>query len=169
MRPGRPWPCIWKRPNARSSPASAPRARPSTRVTRRVPAASFRSVASRNHDRWRVHSPGAGGLRSHMSETLKNYIDGAWRESSDRATFPNEDPARRGSELNRAAASTEADIDAAVGAAACAFAAWGRTALPERQAAVERFLDALASEREALARVVSQENGKTIREARGEV
>ncbi len=104
-----------------------------------------------------------------MSETLKNYIDGAWRESSDRATFPNENPARRGAELNRAAASTEADIDAAVGAAARAFAAWGRTALPERQAAVERFLDALASEREALARVVSQENGKTIREARGEV
>jgi aldehyde dehydrogenase (NAD+) len=104
-----------------------------------------------------------------MNETLGNYIDGEWREASDRATFPNENPARRGSELNRAAASTEEDIAAAITAASRAFGGWGRTALPERQAIIERFLNALAAEREALARIVSLENGKTIREARGEV
>jgi aldehyde dehydrogenase (NAD+) len=104
-----------------------------------------------------------------MTETLKNYIDGEWRASSDGATFPNENPAQRGTELNRVAASTEEDIALAITAAAQAFVTWGKTALPERQAAVERFLNTLAAEREALARIVSLENGKTIREARGEV
>lgn len=103
------------------------------------------------------------------NNTLNNYIDGEWRESSDRATFANENPAQLGSKLNLVAASTEEDIAAAIAAAARAFATWGRTALPERQAAVERFLNTLAIEREALAKIVCLENGKTIREARGEV
>ncbi len=104
-----------------------------------------------------------------MNETLKNYINGEWRQSSDRATFSNENPAQCGSELNRVAASTEQDIEAAITAASQAFTLWGKTALPERQAAVECFLNTLATEREALAKIVCLENGKTIREARGEV
>jgi len=104
-----------------------------------------------------------------MSALLRNYINGVWRESESGATFANENPAHRRSELNRAQASTAADIEAAISAASGAFRAWGRTPVAERQAIVARFLDVLAGAGEELARVVSLENGKTIRESRGEV
>ncbi len=104
-----------------------------------------------------------------MSEKILNFIDGAWTESSTGETFTNEDPSRRGSELNRAQASTEADVDAAVTAAATAFTEWRRTTVAERQALAARFLDALAGASEELATIVSRENGKTIGESRSEV
>jgi acyl-CoA reductase-like NAD-dependent aldehyde dehydrogenase len=104
-----------------------------------------------------------------MSEILLNFINGAWSESTGGDTFANEDPSRRGSELNRAQASTEVDIDATVTAAATAFTEWSRTTVPERQAFVAQFLDALAEASEELATIVSRENGKTIGESRGEV
>jgi len=104
-----------------------------------------------------------------MTELLQNFIDGEWRNSADKGTFVNENPSRRGSELNVAAASTEGDIDAAIGAAAAAFTIWSRTTVAQRQDYVARFLVALADSREELARIVSRENGKTIHEARGEV
>ena len=104
-----------------------------------------------------------------MTETLQNYINGAWCVGASGETFENENPAERGSVLNRAQASTAEDVDAAIGAAAEAFKSWSRTSVAERQAAVSRFLDALAAGREELAKIVSLENGKTINESRGEV
>ncbi|MBL7076399.1 MAG: aldehyde dehydrogenase [Kiritimatiellae bacterium] len=104
-----------------------------------------------------------------MSESLLNFINGTWRESASGETFTNEDPSRRGSELNRAAASTEADIEAAVTAAATAFMEWSSTTIGERQTFALRFLDALESASEELSVLVSKENGKTIAESRGEV
>ena len=104
-----------------------------------------------------------------MSDILQNYINGAWCDSTSGDTFVNENPARRGYELNRAQASTAEDVEAAIGAAAAAFKPWCRTPVTERQAVVARFLDALATGREELARIVSLENGKTIAESRGEV
>lgn len=104
-----------------------------------------------------------------MSDILKNFVDGTWCEARSGDTFPNEAPARRESVLNRAQASTGADVDAAVDAAARAFETWRKKSLEERQAAVERFLEGLAAQREELARIVTRENGKTIRESRGEV
>jgi aldehyde dehydrogenase (NAD+) len=104
-----------------------------------------------------------------MSDILQNYINGAWCDSASGDTFANENPAQRGSVLNRAQASTAGDVETAIGAAAAAFKRWSRTPVTERQAVVARFLDALAAAREELARIVSLENGKTIAEARGEV
>lgn len=104
-----------------------------------------------------------------MTDILKNYIGGEWRTATGGATFANEDPSRRGMEINRAQASTAQDIDDAVTAAASAFRPWSHQPITERQAAVARFLDALAASREELARLVARENGKTIRESRGEV
>lgn len=102
-----------------------------------------------------------------MIEILKNYINGSWTESDSGETFVNEDPSRRGSELNRAQASTEDDIGAAVTAATKAFPAWSNSVIAERQAYVSRFLDALADSCDELAEIMVWENGKTIREAHG--
>src|SRR5262245_13442633 len=98
-----------------------------------------------------------------------NFVAGAWRPSEGDTTFPNENPARRGSVLGHFAASTPADVVYAVDQAARAFRAWRSTPLGQRQAFGQRFLTLLEARREELARIVSLENGKTIREARAEV
>ena len=56
-----------------------------------------------------------------MSDILQNYINGTWCSSTSGDTFENENPARRGSVLNRVQASTAEDVGAAIGAAAAAF------------------------------------------------
>jgi len=106
---------------------------------------------------------------SASTPVLKNFIGGRWRPAADGRTFPNEDPAHRGTVLNLAPASTPADLDAAVEAAAEAWPAWRQTRVAERQDLIQRFLDLLEAAREELARIVTRENGKTLREARGEV
>src|SRR5262245_34160394 len=62
-----------------------------------------------------------------------------------------------------------AGVDAAVGRAAGAFAAWRATPAPARGAVVKRFGELLAEHKEDLATLVSVEAGKIASEARGEV
>jgi aldehyde dehydrogenase (NAD+) len=99
----------------------------------------------------------------------ENFIDGRWRASCSRATFEDENPACRGSSLGRFQSSTAEDVVDAVGAAAKAFHAWRRTPVAERQVYVAEFLRLLKDSRDELARIVTLENGKTIRESRAEV
>ena len=107
-----------------------------------------------------------------MHETpprFANFVGGAWQAASGGDLFPDENPARRGSVLGYFAASTADDVASAVKRAAEAFRGWRGTRVGERQAFGQRFLDRLAARRDDLARIVSLENGKTIREARAEV
>ena len=104
-----------------------------------------------------------------MVETFKNFINGCWKASRSGATFENENPAVIGSALGLFQASSSDDVAEAVAAAAAAFRAWGRTSVGERQAHVAEFLRLLEASRDELARIVTLENGKTIRESRAEV
>jgi alpha-ketoglutaric semialdehyde dehydrogenase len=104
-----------------------------------------------------------------MIETFDNFIGGAWKPAHGRATFEDENPAVRGSNLGLFQASTAADVVDAIDAAAEAFPRWRRTALPERQQHIAGFLRLLTASRDELARLVTLENGKTIRESRAEV
>jgi aldehyde dehydrogenase (NAD+) len=104
-----------------------------------------------------------------MIETFENFIGGAWKPSRVGATFENENPAVRGSNLGLFQASTTDDVVDAIDAAAEAFRTWRRTPLPERQQHIAGFLKLLTASRDELARVVTLENGKTIRESRAEV
>src|SRR3954466_9945152 len=106
-----------------------------------------------------------------MSDTQEhlNLIDGTWMRARGAATFDNENPASRGSNLGLFQSSTAEDVDAAIVAAAAASAGWRRTPLATRQQHVAQFLDQLERSREDLARIVTLENGKTIRESRAEV
>jgi aldehyde dehydrogenase (NAD+) len=101
--------------------------------------------------------------------TFDNFICGQWRPSRDGATFGNENPAIRGSNLAEFQSSTAEDVRDAVDAAAGAFPGWRRTPVAERKHHVERFLTLLRDSRDELARIVTLENGKTIRESRAEV
>ena len=78
------------------------------------------------------------------------------------------DPAT-GEVLARIPRAGPAEVDAAVEAAAAAFPAWRDTPVPERVQLLFRYKSILEREREALARLVSRENGKLLDDARGEV
>ena len=98
-----------------------------------------------------------------------NFFGGQWRAARNAQTFPDENPAARGSVLARFQSSTPQDMTAAIDEAARAFSTWRRTSIADRQRLGHRFLELLAESREELARIVSQENGKTLREAQAEV
>jgi aldehyde dehydrogenase (NAD+) len=106
-----------------------------------------------------------------MDETFENLnlINGCWTRASGAATFGNENPASRGSNIGFFQSSTSDDVASAVAAAAAAFGVWRRTPLAARQQCIAEFLKLLEGSREDLARIVTLENGKTIRESRAEV
>jgi aldehyde dehydrogenase (NAD+) len=102
-------------------------------------------------------------------ETFHNFVNGEWKASRNGAAFENENPASRGSNIGMFQSSTQEDVREAIDVADHAFHSWRRTPLPERQQYVREFLRLLAESREELARIVTMENGKTIRESRAEV
>jgi alpha-ketoglutaric semialdehyde dehydrogenase len=104
-----------------------------------------------------------------MGETFMNLVGGTWAASRSGATFHDENPASRGSNLGVFQSSTADDVTLAIDAAAQAFRAWRRTTVAERQQHVAEFLRLLNASRDELARIVTLENGKTIRESRAEV
>jgi aldehyde dehydrogenase (NAD+) len=101
--------------------------------------------------------------------TFSNFIRGRWTTSRGAATFGDENPALRGSNLGAFQLSTAEDVRDAVDAAAQAFPSWRRTPVRERKDHLQTFLNLLRDSREELARIVTLENGKTIKESRAEV
>lgn len=63
----------------------------------------------------------------------------------------------------------ERDVEKAARAAAAAFPAWSRTPAPQRGALIGRIAEHLASHRERIARIITREVGKPLRESLGEV
>ncbi|WP_207771085.1 aldehyde dehydrogenase family protein [Kumtagia ephedrae] len=97
----------------------------------------------------------------------KLFIDGDWRRGEGER-IPVENPAT-GEVLGHIAAATPAEIDAAVAAARKAFRIWSRLAPAERAKALRRLGDAITTEADAMARTMTQEQGKPLNEARGEI
>jgi alpha-ketoglutaric semialdehyde dehydrogenase len=104
-----------------------------------------------------------------MTETFKNFVGGRWKVSRTGQTFEDENPASKGSNLGFFQSSDADDVDEAIGEAERAFRTWRRTTVAERQQHVAEFLCLLKQSREELARIVTLENGKTLRESRAEV
>lgn len=76
------------------------------------------------------------------------------------------DPAT-GRMIRRAPFAARKDVAAAVAAAAAAFPAWSETTPVQRARLLDRFRLLLERERSALARLISQEHGKTVSDALG--
>src|SRR5882672_10664078 len=104
-----------------------------------------------------------------MTATFENFVGDGWKSSRTGQTFDNENPAIRGSNLGLFQASSADDVDEAIEAAGAASRTWRRTTVAERQQYVSEFLRLLKASREELSRIVTLENGKTIRESRAEV
>ena len=74
-----------------------------------------------------------------------------------------------GTPQSRVSLATATDVDAAVAAALTAFGSWANTSVTARARIMFTFRELLVRHEEELAELISQENGKTIGDARGEV
>lgn len=99
---------------------------------------------------------------------LKNFIGGQWVEASGSATIDVPNPAT-GQPLAQVPLSTRTDVDAAVAAARTAFEGWSTTAVPKRARILFRYQQLLVEHWDELARLITMENGKSYKEAYGEV
>ncbi|MCP9484443.1 MAG: aldehyde dehydrogenase family protein [Gaiellaceae bacterium MAG52_C11] len=100
--------------------------------------------------------------------TGRLYVGGEWRESSSSRTYEKRDPWRPSEVVGVYAAASAADAADAVAAARLALPAW--SSLPaDRRAAIFRIAAAALDARaEDVARDMTAETGKPLREARGE-
>ena len=103
-----------------------------------------------------------------MSRVLRNFVDGAWVDATGSSTVPVTDPAT-GGEIAIHPMSTQADVDAAVGAAMAVFREWWMTPVPTRAAMLFRYRHLVWEHRDELAEIIVCENGKTLAEAKGEM
>ncbi|MCT2197258.1 CoA-acylating methylmalonate-semialdehyde dehydrogenase [Paenibacillus sp. MB22_1] len=102
------------------------------------------------------------------STTLNNWIGGQWVKSASELTEDVYNPAT-GEVLAKVPLSTQAEVDQAVSAAAEAFTAWSRTPVPRRARVLFKYQQLLVEHWDELARLITQENGKSFNEAHGEV
>lgn len=101
-------------------------------------------------------------------ETLRNYIGGKWVPSAATDSLADVDPAT-GALLARVPLSSAHDVELAARAARAAQPGWAAVPVAKRARAVFALREALWSHREELARLVTEDMGKALDDARGEV
>jgi succinate-semialdehyde dehydrogenase/glutarate-semialdehyde dehydrogenase len=95
-------------------------------------------------------------------------IGGAWVEAADRGRFDVTDPAT-GEVVGSVPDAGQADVEAAIDAAAAAFEPWKSLAAIERARILRRSADLMRERKAAIAAVMTAEQGKPLAEAAGEV
>jgi len=103
-----------------------------------------------------------------MSNQLSNYVNGQWSQSAAREFLDVINPAT-GELLARTPLSGEAETTKAIEAAAAAFPEWRRTPPEERIQYLFKLKQICEDHFEEIARLTTQENGKTLTEARAEL
>src|SRR5687767_5885134 len=104
-----------------------------------------------------------------IAETaLKNYVGGRWEAASAARTTPVRNPAT-GEIIAEAPLSGTADVAKAVKAAADALPAWRRTPPGDRIQPLFRLKALLDAHFNDIARLITQECGKTLAESQGEL
>ncbi len=103
-----------------------------------------------------------------QTQTLNNFIGGQWIPSMTSKTEVVPNPAT-GKPMYNTPISTKEDVDKAVQAAKESFKVWSQTPVPKRARILFRYQQLLVDHWEELARLVTLENGKSYKEAYGEV
>jgi succinate-semialdehyde dehydrogenase / glutarate-semialdehyde dehydrogenase len=96
------------------------------------------------------------------------YIDGHWSDAAGGATLAVINPADE-STLAEVAFGGRGEADRAVEAAAKAFPAWKATSAYDRAKILKKTADLIRERADAIARTLTQEQGKPLPEAKGEV
>ena len=99
---------------------------------------------------------------------LRNHIGGDWVTVAGTESIPVTNPAT-GDVIADQPRSGTAAVDAAVAAAKDAYRAWWLTPVPTRAATMFRYRQLVFDHVDELARIIVEENGKTVSEAKGEM
>ena len=103
-----------------------------------------------------------------MTDLFKNHIGGSWVEAKTGATYERHNPAT-GDLVGTYTKSGPEDVDIAVAAAQEAFTSWRLYPAPKRGELLFTVARLLEERKELLAREMTEEMGKVIDEARGDV
>ena len=99
---------------------------------------------------------------------LKLFIDGSWRAGESRDVLPVVNPAS-GTSIAEVPLATEADLDEALAAADRNYPRWRATDVEGRAAILRRTAQLITERVDGIAALLTQEQGKPLAEARGEV
>src|SRR5438128_3903022 len=102
-------------------------------------------------------------------KTYRNFIGGEWVASESGRTTPNLNPADTREVLGLVPLSTADEARRAVDAARAAYAGWRSTPAPKRGAILFKAMAIMDAEKDALARLLTREEGKTVKESLGEI
>ena len=100
---------------------------------------------------------------------FQNYIGGDWVAAADGRTFEQRNPANLDEVTGLWPACTAEDAQRAIGAAEKAFPAWRALTVYQRAEYLKKALGLMAERRDAMARVLTLENGKTLAESKTEI
>jgi aldehyde dehydrogenase (NAD+) len=101
--------------------------------------------------------------------TCRNYIGGKWVESKATRSSERRNPANLDEVIGLVPLSTREETRAAIGAAKEAFAEWRDTPAPIRGRVIARAAQIMEQQKEELARILTREEGKTLKDSLGEV
>src|SRR5439155_799753 len=104
---------------------------------------------------------------SPIGDRAKMYVGGAWVGATNDRAMAVSNPAT-GEVLAHVPDASREDVWRAIDQAAAAFPKWAHAPAIERGRILRRIYDLMTERREILARVVTQENGKPIEEAKRE-
>ncbi|MCY8465883.1 CoA-acylating methylmalonate-semialdehyde dehydrogenase [Bacillus atrophaeus] len=99
---------------------------------------------------------------------MQNNINGEWVDSTGAEVEEVINPAN-GKIIAYVPLSKRADVDRAVQAAQHAYQTWSLVPVPNRSRLLYKYLQLLQEQKEQLAEIITMENGKTLKDARGEV
>ena len=95
------------------------------------------------------------------------FINGQWQDAADGRTLAVNNPAT-GKEIGRVAQAGKADLDLALAAAQKGFETWRDMTAAERSKIMRRAADLMRQRAGDIARLLTQEQGKPLAEAKGE-
>ncbi len=98
-----------------------------------------------------------------------NYINGKWVASKDAARYETHNPADLTQVTGTWPKSTLEDVQAALEAAQNALPAWRQLTVYQRSDYLRKALSLMRERMNAIAEVITAENGKTLAESRGEI
>jgi aldehyde dehydrogenase (NAD+) len=104
-----------------------------------------------------------------MSREFKNFIGGEWVAPTTGEYFENRNPADTSDLIGLWPRSGREDVERAVQSARRGFEAWRKVPAPHRGDVLRRVGDLLVARKEELARVMTREMGKVLKETRGDV
>ncbi|MGZ8260362.1 MAG: aldehyde dehydrogenase family protein, partial [Caldimonas sp.] len=96
------------------------------------------------------------------------YIDGAWCAAASGRTHPVVNPAT-GETIGKFAWADRADLDRALEAAAKGFQTWKKVSAYERSKVMRKAAELLRERLQQVAETMTQEQGKTVAEAKAEI